>query len=139
MKATMKTKRFAQTSIAALAFLSLSVFTPANAAEVNRNENSKEIQDAVNRLEAYNHGIEAAISYFVPVMKETTAEYFEFEAAEIRLEEIVSSLEHEAKYVSPAVNENFGNLEVKKALENLDNMNRLMEETLRYTAPSVEE
>jgi len=135
MKATMKIKKITQATIATVAFLMVLVFTPVQAASVN----SKEVEDAANRLEAYNREVEKSISFYVPVLAETIEEYLEFEAAELRLEEAVNSFESAARYVSPAVNENFEDFEVKEAMENLDTLNRQIENAISYQAPSVTE
>jgi len=134
MKATMKTKRIARATAAAVALLSVLAF-PMQATAAN----NKEVNDAVNRLEAYNNELEKTITFYVPVVAETVEEYIAFEAAEMRLEETVSSLEDAAKYVTPALAENFEDYEVKEAQENLDKMIRQIEHSIGYTAPSVTE
>jgi hypothetical protein len=134
MKATMKTKRNARAIAAAVALLSV-LAVPVQAAAVN----SKEVNDAVNRLEAYNNELEKAITFYVPVVTETVEEYLAFEAAEMRLEETVSNLEDAARYITPAVAENFEDYEVKEAQENLDEVIRQIEHSIGYTAPSVTE
>jgi hypothetical protein len=138
MKATMKTKRFAYAGFAAMAILTMSSFAPAHAAITYTDKVGNEIREAEIRLENYSRVVEEAISYFVPVMTETTEAYFEAEVAELRLEEAVNSIENMTRYVSPAVNEDFEDLELKEAYENLEKTNRLIGETLRYEAPSVE-
>ena len=134
MKATMKSK-IVQVTLASLFLLTAVAFTPAQAAAPN----SKEVQDAVARLEAYNLAAEKSISFFVPVLTETVEDYLEFEAAEIRLEYKVSALESEIRYVSPAVSENFDDYEVMEAMENLDKVTGQVEKTIVYKAPSAAE
>ena len=135
MKATMKIKKSARAIFAAVACLTVLAFTPVHATSVN----DKEAADALNRLENYNREVEKTISFFVPVLAETLEEYLAFEAAGLRLEEAANSIEIAARYVSPAVNENFGDYEVKEALDNLDIVNRQIENAVSYLAPSVTE
>jgi hypothetical protein len=51
--------------------------------------------------------------------------------AETQLENLFGSLVNLVKYTSPSVNENF---ELADALQNLDNLNSQIEESVRYTA-----
>ena len=89
-----------------------------------------EIQTASNELAMFNNEIEKAVAFNAPDFSEKS-EAFEAFVAESMLEDMFSSVAQDAAYVSPAVNENF---EIAEAMQNLDNLNAQLEQSVKYTA-----
>jgi hypothetical protein len=83
--------------------------------------------------------VENAIRFYAPEVTENMIESFETEAAEMRLDAIVNGFEKASVYVSPVVTENADELEVVEALENMEKLNLLIEQSIRFTAPEFSE
>jgi hypothetical protein len=98
----------------------------------NASSEMNEIQAASNSLAMYNNELEKAVAFNAPVLSENSEEFEAF-VAESRLNDLFSSTARVAQYVSPAVNEDF---EVAVALENMDQLNAQIEQSVRYN-PSV--
>jgi hypothetical protein len=130
MKTTRNLNQIAKVTLASVTFLFASLMPMQAASGKNTSSEMNEIQAASNSLAMYNHEIETAVAFNAPALSEKSEE-FEVFVAESKLNDLFSSAAHEAQYVSPAVNENF---EVAVALENLDQLNAQIEQSVRYTA-----
>jgi hypothetical protein len=130
MKTTNNVNQIAKVTLASLTFLFASLMPMQAASGKNTSSEMNEIQAASNSLAMYNHEIEKAVAFNAPTLSEKSEEFEAF-VAESRLNDLFSSAAREAQYVSPAVNENF---EVAVALENLDQLNAQVEQSVKYTA-----
>jgi hypothetical protein len=130
MKTTNNVNQIAKVTLASLTFLFASLMPMQAASGKNTSSEMNEIQAASNNLAMYNHEIEKAVAFNAPTLSEKSEEFEAF-VAESRLNDLFSSAAREAQYVSPAVNENF---EVAVALENLDQLNAQVEQSVKYTA-----
>lgn len=134
MKTTRNIRNFAASGLTALAIVLATTVSPLQASTGNLTGN-REIRAAFDRLESFNQAIEASISYHVAELSETEA--YELDIAWLRLEETANMAESAARYEAPAVAEEITGYEVNTALENLNQLNRQIVQSLRYTAPSV--
>ena len=130
MKTTKNLNQIAKVTLASVTLLFASLVPMQAASGKNTSSEMNEIQAASNSLAMYNTELEKAVAFNVPALSENSEEFEAF-VAESRLNDLFSSAALEAQYVSPAVNENF---EVTVALENLDQLNSLIEQSVRYTA-----
>ena len=130
MKTTKNLNQIAKVTLASVTLLFASLMPIQAASGKNASSEMNEIQAASNSLAMYNTELEKAVAFNVPALSENSEEFESF-VAETRLNELFSSAAQEAQYVSPAVNENF---EVAVALENLDQLNSQIEQSVKYTA-----
>ena len=130
MKTTKNLNQIAKVTLASVTLLFASLMPMQASSGKNTSSEMNEIQAASNSLAMYNTELENAVAFNVPALSENSEE-FEVFVAESRLNDLFSSAALEAQYVSPAVNEDF---EVAVALENLDQLNSLIEQSVRYTA-----
>jgi hypothetical protein len=130
MKTTKNINQIAKVTLASVAFLFASLMPMQAASGKNTSSEMNEIQAASNSLAMYNTEIEKAVAFNAPALTES-AEEFEVFAAESRLNDLFSATAKEAMYVSPSVNEDF---EVAVAMENLDQLNAQIEQSVKYTA-----
>ena len=130
MKTTKNLNQIAKVTLASVTLLFASLMPMQAASGKNASSEMNEIQAASNSLAMYNTELEKAVAFNVPALSENSEEFESF-VAETRLNELFSSAAQEAQYVSPAVNENF---EVAVALENLDQLNSQIEQSVKYTA-----
>jgi hypothetical protein len=130
MKTTKNLNQIAKVTLASAAFLFASLMPMQAASVKNTSSEMNEMQAASNSLAMYNTELEKAVAFNAPALTES-AEEFEAFVAESRLSDLFSSAAKEAKYVSPAVNEDF---EVAGALENLAHLNAQIEQSVKYTA-----
>jgi hypothetical protein len=89
-----------------------------------------EIQAASNSLAMYNTELEKAVVFNAPSLSEKS-EAFEVFVAESGLNDLFSVSAKETRYAAPAINEDF---DVAVALDNLDQLNSQIEQSVRYTA-----
>ena len=140
MKATINMNQTVKVSIASLALLAASFFTPLQAAILKNNPAGvNEIQAASNRLETLSLKIEKAIQFSTSDMLAYETEMFELETAVSSLEKLATTLEVDLRYVSPEVGENINDYEAVVALANLYQLNQRTENQIKYSAPSVTE
>ncbi len=130
MKTTKNLNQIAKVTLASVTVLFASLLPMQAASGKNASSEMNEIQAASNSLAMYNTELEKAVAFNVPALSENSAA-FEVFVAESRLNDLFSSAALEAEYVSPAVNENF---ELAVALENLDQLNSQIEQSVKYTA-----
>jgi hypothetical protein len=130
MKTTKNLNQIAKVTLASVTLLFASLMPMQAASGKNTSSEMNEIQAASNSLAMFNSELEKAVAFNVPALSENSEEFEAF-VAESRLNDLFSSAALEAQYVSPAVNENF---EVAVSLENLDQLNSLIEQSVRYTA-----
>ena len=130
MKTTKNLNQIAKVTLASVTLLFASLMPMQAASGKNTSSEMNEIQAASNSLAMYNTELEKAVAFNVPALSENSEEFESF-VAETRLNDLFSSAAQEAQYVSPAVNENF---EVAVALENLDQLNSQIEQSVKYTA-----
>jgi hypothetical protein len=134
----MKTKnlnQIAKVTFASAAFLFASLMPMQAASGKNTASEMNEIQAASNELAMFNNEIEKAVAFTAPALSEKS-EAFELYVAESMLDDMFSSVARDAAYVSPSVNDNF---ETAEAIENLDNLNAQIEQSVKYTAASIAE
>jgi len=140
MKAIKNMNQTVKVSIASLALLAASFFTPLQAAILKNNPaGANEIQAASNRLETLSLKIEKAIQFSTSDMLAYETEMFELETAVSSLEKMATTLEVDLRYVSPEVGENINDYEAVVALANLYQLNQRTENQIKYSAPSVTE
>jgi len=133
MKTTKNVNQLAKVTLASVILLFAASLMPMQAASgKNASSEMNEIQAASNSLAMYNNELEKAVAFNAPVLSENSEEFEAF-VAESRLNDLFSSTARVAQYVSPAVNEDF---EVAVALENMDQLNAQIEQSVRYN-PSV--
>jgi hypothetical protein len=130
MKTTKNLTQIAKVTLASVTFLFASLMPMQAASGKNTTSEMNEIQAASSSLAMYQSELEKAVVFNAPALSEN-AEEFEAFVAESRLNDLFSASALEAQYVSPAVNENF---EVTVALENLDQLNVQIEQSVKYTA-----
>ena len=130
MKTTKNLNQIAKVTLASVTLLFASLMPMQAASGKNTSSEMNEIQAASNSLAMYNTELEKAVAFNAPALSENSEEFEAF-VAESRLNDLFSSAALEAQYVSPAVNENF---EVAVALENLDQLNSQIEQSVKYTA-----
>jgi hypothetical protein len=130
MKTTKNLNQIAKVTLASVTLLFASLMPMQAASGKNASSEMNEIKAASNSLAMYNTELEKAVAFNVPALSENSEEFEAFVAGS-RLNDLFSSVALEAQYVSPAVNENF---EVAVALENLDQLNSQIEQSVIYTA-----
>jgi hypothetical protein len=134
MKTTRNLNQIAKVTLATASFLLVSLMPMQAAAGKNASSEMNEIQAASNSLAMYNTEVEKTVAFNAPVLSENSAE-FEVFVAESRLNDLFSFASEDAKYVSPAVNEDF---EVAASLQTLDQLYAQIEQTVKYTASIAE-
>jgi hypothetical protein len=130
MKTTKNLNQIAKVTLASVTFLFASLMPIQAASGKNASSGMNEMQAASNYLAMYNTELEKAVAFNAPALSENSAA-FEALVAESRLNDLFSSAAQDAQYVSPALNENF---EVAVAMENLDQLNAQIEQSVKYTA-----
>ena len=134
MKTTKNVNQIAKVTLASVIFLFASLMPIQAASGKNTSSEMNEMQAASNSLAMYNTELEKAVAFNAPALTENSEEFEAF-VAESRLNDLFSSAAQEAQYVSPAVNEDF---EVAVALENMDQLNAQIEQSVKYTASIAE-
>jgi hypothetical protein len=134
MKTTKNLTQIAKVTLASVIFLFASLMPMQAASGKNTSSDMNEMQAASNSLAMYNVELQKAVAFNAPALSEKSEEFEAF-IAESKLNDLFSTASQDAKYVSPAVNENF---EVADALANLDQMNAQIEQSVKYTASVTE-
>jgi hypothetical protein len=135
MKTLKDLNQIAKVTFASAIFLFASLMPMQAASGKNTSSDIDEIQTASNELAMFNNEIEKAVAFNAPALSEKS-EAFEVYVAESMLNDMFSSVEQNAVYVSPSVNET---IESAEAMENLDNLNAQMEQSVKYTATAIAE
>lgn len=135
MKTSKNLNQIAKVTFASVTFLFASLMPMQAASGKNTASGMNEIQTASNELSMFNNEIEKAVAFNAPALSEKS-EAFEVFVAESMLDEMFSSVEEDAAYVSPSVNDNF---ETAEAMESLDSLNAQIEQSVKYTAASISE
>ena len=135
MKTSKNLNQIAKVTFASVTFLFASLMPMQAASVKNTASEMNEIHAASNELAMFNNEIEKAVAFNAPVLSERS-EAFEVFVAESMLEDMFSSVDQDAAYVSPSVNEDF---EVATAVESLDSLNEQIEQSVKYTAASIAE
>jgi hypothetical protein len=134
MKTIRNLNQIAKVTLASVTFLFASLMPIQAASGKNASSEMIEIQAASNSLAMYNLEVEKTVAFNAPVLLENSVEFEAF-VAESRLNDLFSSATIDAKYVSPSVNEDF---EVAVSLENLNQLNAEIEQSVKYTASIAE-
>jgi hypothetical protein len=130
MKTTKNLNQIAKVTLASVTFLFASFMTLQAASGKNTNSEMNDVQAASNSLAMYNNEVEKTVAFNAPALTENSAA-FEVFVAESRLNDLFSATALESQYVSPSVNEDF---DTAVALENLDQINAQIEQSVKYTA-----
>jgi hypothetical protein len=130
MKTTKNLNQIAKVTLASVTLLFASFISMQANSGKNTTSEMYEIQAATNNLDLYNVELEKEAAFSAPALSEKSAEFEAF-VAESNLNDLFTSAALDAQYVSPSVNEDF---EVAVALENLDQLNTQIEQSVRYTA-----
>jgi uncharacterized protein YchJ len=134
MKTTRNLNQIAKVTLASVTFLFASLMPIQATSGKNASSEMNEIQAASNSLAMYNLEVEKTVAFNAPVLSENSVEFEAF-VAESRLNDLFSSASKDAQYVSPSVNEDF---DAAVAMENLDQMNAQIEQSVKYTASIAE-
>jgi hypothetical protein len=129
MKTSKNLNLIAKVTFASVSFLFASMMPMQAASGKNTSGGVYEIQTASTELAMFNNEIEKAVAFNASDFSESEA--FEAFVAESMLEDMFGSVAQDAAYVSPAVNEN---VETAEAIQNLDNLNAQLEQSVKYTA-----
>jgi hypothetical protein len=130
MKTSKNLTQTAKVTFASVTFLFASLMPMQAASGKNTSSEMNEIQAASNQLAMFNNEIEKAVAFNAPALIEKS-EAFEVYVAESMLTDMFSTVENEAAYVSPSVNET---IETAEAMQNLDTLNAQIEQSVKYTA-----
>ncbi len=130
MKTLKNTNQIAKVAFASVTFLFASLMPMQATSGETSASVMDEIQVASTELAMFNNEIEKSIAFTAPAVS-GEAEAFELFVTESRLEDMFGSAAQAVAYVSPAVDDDF---EVAVALENLNDLNTEMEQSVRYIA-----
>jgi len=132
MKTTKNINQIAKVTFASVTFLFASLMPMQAFSGKNGASGISEVQAASNELAMFNKEIEETVAFSAPAEK---SEAFDLYVAESELEQMFENAEQHAAYVSPSVQEDF---EVSVAVDNLDSLNKQIEQSVKFTAPDAE-
>ncbi len=135
MKTSKNLNQIAKATFASVTFLFASLMPMQAANGKNTASEMNEIQAASNELAIFNNSIEKSVAFTAPALSEKS-EAFEAFVAELKLDDMFSSVAKDAAYVSPSVSEDF---DVAVAVEYLDSLNEQIEQLVKYTPASITE